>query len=164
MEENKINNQTVPEDVAMPEEVTTPAEQTPEEEAFARKTGEIYSRAMEKLGVCRYPMTESQLPLAMEQHGFREVSTGFIAINLTPDNPVCSREMALAIINANRQNDLDALEYIGHLSPDLVSPEELAVLRRIKNEKYDRRIALYEQGVPLWDVNLSLTMVIRGVK
>ena len=31
MEENKINNQTVPEDVAMPEEVTAPAEPAPEE-------------------------------------------------------------------------------------------------------------------------------------
>ena len=38
------------------------------------------------------------------------------------------------------------------------------MLARLVNERYDRRLALYEAGEKQWDVTLGLTMLLRGVK
>ena len=42
--------------------------------------------------------------------------------------------------------------------------EAFQELKRLINERHDRRVALYEAGVKQWDVTLALTMVARGVK
>ena len=41
---------------------------------------------------------------------------------------------------------------------------EVEELKRLVNAKYDKRILLYDQGVKQWDTNVSITMVVRGVK
>lgn len=30
--------------------------------------------------------------------------------------------------------------------------------------KYDKRIELYDKGIKQWDTNMSVTMIMRGVK
>lgn len=55
-----------------------------------------------KYEVCAYPQSEAEMPLIMEKYGFKKVTTEYIMIDLTPDNPVYSKEMAYAMINANR--------------------------------------------------------------
>ena len=72
--------------------------------------------------------------------------------------------MAHAIINANRHSVLDSIENLQHIIPDLVTAEQVETLKKIKNENYDTRIALYEQGIKQWDTNMSLIMVVRGIK
>lgn len=114
--------------------------------------------------VGQYWMDESQLPAAMERHGFRQVSTGYLAVNLTPDNPETPPEQALAMIEANRQNDLEAVDAIPRIAPGLVSQPELARLRQLTEEKYHQRVLLYRKGEKQWDTEVSLTMVVRGVK
>src|SRR5699024_11992740 len=46
-----------------------------------------YDHTREQYEICRYPMSEAELPLAMESYGFRQICTGFVTVNLTPDNP-----------------------------------------------------------------------------
>lgn len=139
-----------------------------EETAWER---EIFARVQARMDevhqaqkVCQYPMDEAELPRAMERAGFRNVSTAYLTMNLTPDNPCFTREEAVAMIESNRRNDLDFLSVLETAANDLVTQAELAELRRLTEERFNRRIALYDAGEKQWDVNLILLMVLRGVK
>ena len=110
----------------------------------------------ERLQVCRYPMTEAELPIYMEKNGFRCVSTGFAVIDLTPDAPKYDANMAEGMIEACRQNDLEA---IASAHSDHGSAAIAAV-----NRKYDERLRLYRAGEKQWDTSVSVTMIVRGIK
>ena len=112
---------------------------------------------MEKFEVCRYPMSEDEIPAAMERYGFKNVTTGYAVIDLTPDDPKYPREFAEAIIEADRQGMLDALlrAKVNH-SADTKRMEEIV------NAKYDERLRLYRAGVKQWDTAVSVIMVLRG--
>ena len=111
---------------------------------------------LEKFQVCRFPMTEAELPASMEKYGFTEVSTGYAVINLTPDNPQYSKHFSEAIIEAGRQCALEAI-YSTH------SKDSQAVISAI-NQKYDKRLKLYRDEIKQWDTSVSVTMVISGIK
>ena len=132
---------------------------------------EIWSRVSRRVeesnkeyNVCPYPMSEQEYPLCMEKYGFRDVSTEYITVNLTPDNPAYSKETAYAMINANRQSQLDGINMLNAVASDLVSENEIAELVRLTNQKYDERLELYNAGVKQWDTNVSVTMIMRGIK
>ena len=110
----------------------------------------------EKYGVCKYPMSEAELPASMEKNGFSEVSTGYAVIDLTPDAPKYPSPMAESMIEAMRQS---ALEAIGSVHSDHAEKAVAAV-----NAKYDERLRLYREGVKQWDTSVSVTMILRGVK
>ena len=132
---------------------------------------EIWSRVEKRrgeiekeYGVCLYPMNEREYPICMQKYGFRNVSVDYVTVNLTPDHPACPGEMAHAMIDANWQGELDSIDVIARIAPDLVSADELEELRRLTNGKYQKRRELYEAGIKQWDTNVSVIMVIRGVK
>ena len=68
------------------------------------------------------------------------------------------------MINANRRVELDQAELIRQLASDLISADEIEALMRMINARYDERLALYRSGIAQWDTNVSITMVLRGVK
>ena len=115
-------------------------------------------------GVGAYATDERGIPLAMEAQGFGQVSTHYVTINLTPDHPAYDRETAHAIINAERRGELDSLDCIRAIAPHLATEETLCELHRIKNQRFDRRIALYDQGIHQWDCYVSVIQITRGVK
>lgn len=110
----------------------------------------------EKYGVCRYPMTEAEIPASMEKHGFTGVTAGYAIIDLTPDAPKYSANMAEAMIEEGRQSCLEAIR---SAHSDHADRAISAV-----NSKYDERLRLYRAGIRQWDTSVSVTMVIRGVK
>ncbi len=134
-----------------------------EKEVWAR----VEQRAAEmdkRFGVCAYPMSEAEYPSVMEKYGFRHVCTDYITVNLTPDDPRYSSETAHAMVEAQRRCALDALTYLPGIASVLVTEAELAIMRAEINARYDRRIMLYDAGERQWDVSMSLTMILRGVK
>lgn len=145
-----------------------PAACVREESAFETEIWERvdadFRRAAKENGVGAYALNEMELPAAMEKYGFRDVETHYLAINLTPDDPFYAPEEACDMINANRQNDLDNIERMESVAPGAVSKADRDRLVRLVNERYDRRLALYEAGEKQWDVTLGLTMLLRGVK
>lgn len=145
-----------------------PAACVREESAFETEIWERvdadFRRAAKENGVGAYALNEMELPAAMEKYGFRDVETHYLAINLTPDDPFYTPEEARDMINANRQNDLDNIERMESVAPGAVSKADRDRLVRLVNERYDRRLALYEAGEKQWDVTLGLTMLVRGVK
>ena len=100
-------------------------------------------------------MSEKELPMAMENNGFVNVSTGYAVIDLTPDNPKYSSQMAENMINAERDSDIEAVQS--------TKSEEANRIIDVINEKYDSRIELYRNGDKQWDTNTLITMIIRGI-
>ena len=111
---------------------------------------------LEALQVCRFPLSEAGLPAAMEAHGFRDVSTGYALVDLTPDDPKYPPELAEAMIEAERQGELEAIQHADSLC---AGPVIAAV-----NAKYDARLRLYRAGVKQWDTAVSVIMAVRGTK
>lgn len=112
--------------------------------------------ALKKLSVCKFPKSESELPVSMEENSFINVETGYAIIDLTPDAPKYSPKMVELMIESMRQNDIEAVQSVhsGH------TDEIISVI----NSKYDERIRLYREGIKQWDTSVSVTMVLRGMK
>lgn len=104
------------------------------------------------------------MPKIMEEHGFHSVSTEYITVNLTPDNPCFDAKTAKKIIEMNRICALDGIDILAETAGALVTPNELDEMRRHINARYDTRISLYDAGVKQWDTTTSLIMILRGVK
>lgn len=133
------------------------------ERSFWEKASK-YDDSMEKYAVCKYPMSEAELPLAMEKHGFSDITVGYATVDLTPDDPKYPREMAHAMINSGRFTSLNAIDSVLHTAPDRFTHEEIDEMKRLINKKYDKRIEQYERGEKQWDTNVNIIMVVRGVK
>ena len=140
------------------------SEQSEYEKEIWKRAEKPLAEVDKKFSVCAYPQNESELPLCMEQYGFRNVTTEYLTINLTPDNPIYSKEAAHAMINANRQVSLDATDDLLRNAAGVVTADEVEELKRRINAKYDKRIEFYDKGIKQWDANVSVTMVIRGEK
>lgn len=141
-------------------ECTVPDER---EEEFWKRVSQ-YDDSMEKYSVCQYPMSEAELPAAAERYGFKNVSVGYAAIDLTPDDPKYPPQMARDMINAHRGTKLDAFASALRTMPERVSAEEIEELKAAANIRYDKRLELYERGDKQWDTNVNIIMVLRGVK
>lgn len=111
---------------------------------------------LQKYQVGRYAATEDAIPADMERNGFSDVSTGYAVIDLTPDDPRYPSAMAEAMIEAERQGDLESI--------DSVHAEDAEHAKAAVNAKYDERLRLYRGGIKQWDTIVNVTMVTRGVK
>lgn len=128
------------------------------------KKAEQHDDSKNRFAVCKYPMSEAEMPVVMSKYGFSNVSTGFAAIDLTPDNPKLSASLALDMINANRYATLDGIDSVLCTMPEHFTTQEVEEMKRLANAKYDTRIKQYQRGEKQWDTNVSIIMVIRGVK
>ena len=133
------------------------------EKRFWERVSEL-DDSMEKYGICRYPMSEAELPAAMERYGFREVRTGYVTADLTPDDPSVSPELAREMILSGKHNDLEALESAVLTLGERIGPEEREGIRRRIEEKYALRLEQYARGEKQWDTTVSVIMALRGVK
>ncbi len=133
------------------------------EQAFWEKVSAM-DDSMEKYGVCRYPMSEAELPKAMEKYGFRSVRTGYAAADLTPDDPTVEPALAREMILSGKYNDLEALEAAARTLGDRLDTAELEAVKRRIEKKYEERLAQYDRGEKQWETAVSLVMVLRGVK
>lgn len=128
------------------------------------KKAEQHDDSMERYSVCKYPMSEAELPTAIEKYGFNDIRTGYAIIDLTPDDPKFSPALAHDMINAGRYTALDAIESVLHTMPEHFTAEEVEKMKHLANAKYDTRIGQYERGEKQWDTNVSIIMVVRGTK
>lgn len=140
------------------------AEQSSFEETVWGKVEQFCQNVNQEYNVGQYAMSESELPSAMEKYGFHQVSTDYLTVNLTPDNPENSQELAHAMINAHRQSAIDAVDSLTHIASGVVTEEEIFEMKKRIHSKYDKRVEYYNAGIKQWDTSMSLTMVLRGVK
>lgn len=128
------------------------------------KKAEQYDDSTDRFAVCKYPMSEAEIPISMTEYGFSDISTGYVTVDLTPDNPKFSDELSLDMINANRHTMLDGIESVLYTMPEHFTVQEVEEMKRLANAKYDIRIEQYNNGEKQWDTNVSIIMVIRGIK
>ena len=133
------------------------------EQAFWERVSELEKEAP-NYNVGQFAINERVLPCSMGEHGFRKISTNYIALDLTPDNERFNTDSAHDIINANRYNDLEAVDALSRRLTDKIAQEDILAMKKLINEKYDKRIAIYDSGNKLWDTSISLTMAVRGIK
>ncbi|MBQ2729420.1 MAG: class I SAM-dependent methyltransferase [Clostridia bacterium] len=133
------------------------------EQQFWKKAQE-HDDSIDRFAVCKYPMSEAEMPVSMAEHGFSNISNGFATIDLTPDNPKFSTSLALDMINANRYTALDGIESVLHTMPEYFTVQEVEEMKRLTNVKYDTRVEQYKSGEKQWDTNVSIIMILRGIK
>ena len=138
-------------------------ELTEYEEMFWERV-EKYDDSIERYNVGKYSAGESEMPVIMERHGFENVSTDFVTVALTPDDPKFSSELAFDIINSDRYSAIERLDSVIYSIPEHFTEGEIEMMKRIANERYDERIGKFEKGEKLWDTNVSVIMVLRGEK
>ena len=134
------------------------------EKEFWSRSEAYLSELDKELGICLYGMNEAEYPLTMQKYGFRDVSVSYLAIDLTPDDPKYSREDAHAMIEAGRQVALNPVGILENKKADFIPDAEIAEMKRLINEKYNRRLELYDAGTKQWDTNVSVIMIVRGIK
>ncbi len=130
-------------------------EMTAEEKEFWENAPQAED-SLEKLGVGKYRLSEAELPAVMEQNGFTDVTSGYALLDLTPDDPKYDSQIAETMIEALRQNDLEALQSMHSENAE----KAIAAVQA----KYDERIRLYREGIRQWDTTVSVIMIIRGRK
>ncbi len=135
-----------------------------EKEQLFWKRVQQYDDTFDRYGIHKYPMNEAELPRAMEQHGFRNIQTGFMTVDLTPDNPKFSADLAHNMIDAGRYSDIEAIDSVLYSIPEHFTGEEIREMKDLANAKYDARIAEYDRGERQWDTSVSIIMVVRGVR
>lgn len=133
------------------------------EKKFWQKAESEYDTTYDKYSICKYPMSESALPLEMEKYGFKNIRSGYALIDLTPDDPKYSASMAHDMINADRYTSIEAVDAAVRYNKN-INAVEAEKVKNIINEKYDKRTALYDDGKKQWDTSVSIIMVVRGVK
>lgn len=133
------------------------------EEQFWAKVNK-YDNTLKEYSVCQYPMSESELPLAMQKYGFGGVATGYATIDLTPDDPKFNPSMAHDMINSVRYSALESIESVLNTMTEHFSDEEVSEMKEITNKRFDDRIMDYDAGKKYWETNLSIIMMIRGIK
>ena len=132
------------------------------EEQFWRGTAER-DGSLDKYAVRKYPLTEAELPAAMEKYGFGDITCDYLAIGLTPDDKKFAA-IARDIIEEGRNSELDGLGSAARSLPDFVTAEDVQRMTELINKKYDERLAQYGRGEKQWDTAISLIMVLRGIK
>lgn len=133
------------------------------ETAFWEKAEQGES-VLEKYAVGKFAVNEAEMPVTMEKFGFKDVSTGYVTVNLTPDNPNNTPEFAHAIIDADRYSVLDSVESVEYANSAAFSATEIDEMKRVVNAKYDARIRQYDNREKQWDTSVSVIMVMRGIK
>lgn len=133
------------------------------EKKFWQKAESEYDTTYDKYSICKYPMSESALPLEMEKYGFKNIRSGYALIDLTPDDPKYSAKIAHDMINADRYTSVEAVDAAVRYNKN-INADEAEKVKNIINEKYDKRTALYDDGKKQWDTSVSIIMVVRGVK
>lgn len=148
--------------------VNCPAPCVQEESDFERCIWErvtpFFDRVVQENAVGAYAQSESELPANMEHFGFREVSSRYVVLSLTPDDPACSPELARAIFEAGRSAALDNIDSLLQLPGQLVTSAEADEMKRQTNRRFATRLAQYEAGQKQWDTETILLQVVRGVK
>ena len=128
------------------------------------KKAEMHDNSMDRFDVCKYPMCEAEMPAAMAKYGFKNISTGYATVDLTPDDPRFTEQLAIDMLNSNRYIAIDAIEAALQTMPEHFTADEVDEMKRLANAKYDTRINQYRCNEKQWDTNVSIIMVIRGVK
>ncbi len=138
-------------------------EDDPAEQAFWEKSAK-FDNSFEDCEVCRYPLSEAGLPQTMEKYGFRDIATGYVVTDLTPDNARYPRQFAQDMILSEYRAQLESLNAVKRDLGEHFTEEEFVRMRRRADEKFGLRLKQLEHGEKQWDTQVSVTQIARGTR
>lgn len=112
-----------------------------------------------------FEMDEHEYPKELEKAGFRDVNVDFLTVvDYAPDNASVSDDIAIKQINSIRIGCLACAQKAFNRDPDALMEHEKSRLINLINERFDKRIKQYNDGVKLWDFSTSTILVVSGKK
>ena len=69
-----------------------------------------------------------------------------------------------AILQRMRELSVQAANGTNSLEDKQAIQDEIEALKRLICARYDERLSLYDRGVRQWDTDVSVVMIVRGVK
>jgi ubiquinone/menaquinone biosynthesis C-methylase UbiE len=138
--------------------------QSEEEKDLWDRVEPYFKSSDQKYGVAKHSINETDLATQMTKSGFHDISIHFIVQTNIPDNTYVNPALAKAMIEADRQVDLDGVALAQALAPEVMSDADIMSLKQLINSRFDQRIHLYETGQKQWDVKASVLTLVRGYK
>ena len=136
-----------------------------EEQALMQKARAGADDFDKRNGICAYPLTERELPMALEQAGFERVSIDVLSVmRYAPDSADVPDALAIAQINEARLSLHASVEKALAQTPDALTPDETTRLHALIDARFDKRLALYQRGEKLWDIASSTVVAATGCK
>lgn len=140
-------------------------DQTEEEIKLMEKLWSQAGNASKQYEVGKYEMDEHEYPRKLAGYGFQDIDVQmFTVMDYCPDNASVSKEEAIMQINSHRLISLNQLQKGIRLAPDALTEKEIERLQYRINERYDKRLAKYEAGTPVWDFTTSTILAVSGRK
>jgi len=103
------------------------------------------------------------LPLLFEELGFNNIKIDGLNLPITIDDSRNTMADKLAIINAEKQIQLEGINTSALFTENTLSDEEINELKKLTNNRYQQRIDMLEKGEKLWDYKLQTTVVVSGI-
>jgi len=91
-------------------------------------------------------------------------SVDFLEITLAPDSFNQDFSTKVELIEANRQIALDAIVLGQNIAPGVWSESEVDRLKELVNKRYDDRLKMLNEGKKIWDIEVSMLMIVHGYK
>lgn len=140
-------------------------DQSEEEIRLMEKLWSKVGNASSQYEVGKYEMDEHEYPRKLKDYGFRDVEVQlFTVMDYCPDNASVLKEEGIIQINSRRLIALNQIKKGVRLAPDALTEKEIERLEYRINERYDKRLARYEAGTPVWDFTTSSVLAVSGRK
>lgn len=115
--------------------------------------------------ICKFKLNESMFINYLEETGFNNISISmFNILNYGPDLKQVSKELALKQIQCYRLHSTSYVQKILSQIPNAITQNEINELLSLINNRYDKRIELYNTGKKLWDFTFSAVLAINATK
>jgi len=112
-----------------------------------------------------YEMDEHSYPKELERAGFHDVDVDFLTVvEYAPDNASVPDDIAIKQINSVRTGMLASVQKALNRAPDALTEHEKSRLIELINERFDKRIKQYSDGMKLWDFSTNTILVVSGKK
>ncbi len=113
--------------------------------------------------VAKYWPQEHKLPLAFTKVGFNKIEMDSIAIVDAIDDNRNSKSQKLSLIKNAYRSELSNIKEIT-LETDSLNPKEITKLKRLIKERYSKRKSFVENNLAIWDLEISLMIIVKGFK
>ncbi|MNB99193.1 Malonyl-[acyl-carrier protein] O-methyltransferase [compost metagenome] len=123
---------------------------------------DIWSRKDSSRGIGKYATEPSVLPLLFEELGFVQIEVDAITLPVILDNSSNSIEQKLRMVELERQQAIEGLEMgLNQFDGKYTYAEEL---RALICQRYDKRKELIISQKRVWDFQIYMLFVVRGIK
>jgi hypothetical protein len=123
------------------------------------------ARYIKKLnGVGSNTPSVSDIPRILSEYGCNDVNVDFLAVTYIPDNANQPFYLKKAIIESDHQTAMDSILVMAKCNPSLWTDEEILLLKTAQEQRFMDRMTALHEGRSVWDIRVSMLMIVTGKK